>query len=344
MDEWENDMMGGPSQQFTKSGFKAVGESVSVSVTVNSNDKLGTKTKTSSGEDKNESVVTSVESKNNKLKKNDSKKKYLVRKPIWRRKFDSIVKQDHKAEHLMSGSSVTSVPQTYCIKGTDSKGQVCYSTVLPTRNVLVACRHGVSGMKKLELIIHGEEYEINEDKAVISDRFIDQVYIPNQAKKGMQRLPIANNHYEFEAPKPKDEAVFFFSLKDGKQYHVIGTVGELKHIVHKVNGQEVKIPVYEWIGSSVNGSCGGVFINKRGAIIGFHGVGSPGSKVTPMFYPCDERWGTDVTSVMTADNIKYQFGSEEGYMEKFTKLLNPNPELPITVEDLKSLNLPGRQN
>jgi len=274
----------------------------------------------------NVSLSAQPESKNNKVRP----KKWLSRKPKnnWREKLQKEISDTIKAEHLVVGSAICTTPFLYCIEGEDDKGQKCYSTVFPIHHMFAAARHGVSGMKSLNIIQGGKKIPISNIKAVVGKDVIDQVFIPTSNV-------VPNNVYEFREPVKGELATFFFCLKDGKVRHVPGLVGDPTYIM----SNNEKIPVWEWTKSSVNGSCGGVYIaGVDNKIIGFHGVGSPNSKVTPMFYPANENWLRNLNSLSQRPSLN--LSDEQNYASNYEKFINGNS---LKLEDLNNLNLPGRQ-
>lgn len=218
-------------------------------------------------------------------------------------------------EHLVKGSAVCHAPELYVIKREDKNGVITHSTVYPSNDGLAVPRHMVVGAKTLHLLVNGVWHGLDL-VGVVFKTLHDAVRLP--APKGVKI--IYNKGRVYRDSDKGEPCALHWVEESGKKFST-GVVGDTIML-----GADAGLTVKEYTGSSVFGSCGGVYVSSRdNAIIGWHGMCSA-STAKPMFYPMSSAFYEELCKISTT-KPNYRVVDDVGYEAKWLGVLQNREKL-----------------
>jgi len=164
------------------------------------------------------------------------------------------------------------------------------------------------------------KHKLDMSKLVVNTNIADTLVYP---------IPpgCSQNKAALNIPSPGKFVVLHWIDKQGIQRM---SVGECGPIIPR--GSDSNIVSMNYLGSSEQGSCGGVYTDCiDGHIVGIHGIGAPeGSHgMYPSFYPFNEQFIEWTKN--TASGVKpydYSSVSERNYVESYEKEINTKKKPP----------------
>jgi len=236
-----------------------------------------------------------------------------------------------KMEHLRVNRAVVAPPILYPVKAQVGALEQIVNA-FPAWSGLIVPRHGVAGASHVEVLCGGKWFPLDKT-CVLNRHMTDQVIY--KFPQGMPTL--CNKSRYYRDPVAGESATLFWVDSAGKMALSTGPVGAERFI-----GTDNKLRVFSFDGSSVSGSCGGVYIaNKDNGVIGFHGLGSTSVNVMPDFYPCHKSWDEDLIKFQQSKGT-FEPIVDLKYVENYKGYINNRETLAIDI-DIPQGNVNGRQ-
>jgi len=242
-------------------------------------------------------------------------KELNVMHEVYARRFGKSVEQ------LRPGFMPSRVPDLVCLKAYYKNRSAGFVSAFTYNNSLFVPRHGVAGAERVCALLGGKEVELPQ-KSVPMRNGTDQVMYPMPA--GMK----SNKGMTFRAPR-KGEFVCLYWIRQDQPSSVVncvGTVGDEKQL-----GNDRSLKVVQFVGSSEDGSCGGIYISGvDGCCVGVHGIGSSNVTAKPEFFPFTSAWIEELAKASTT-LPSYLAISDDKYYANMKLVINDK-------DSMKSLN------
>jgi len=202
--------------------------------------------------------------------------------------FDSML-VGSGMEHARPGFAILEHLHYVEIKA-ERNGKSVSLTGFPFLDRIFVPRHGVAECVNIRYVANGVEYPLGDDGYAVCKTMPDYTCHSVKANK-----PKMNLVRQFRAPKPSEPVVLTW-IKGGVQKLASGTVGRTVMV-----GAKGDLPVTEFLGSSEEGACGGLYQSAvDGAIVGVHGIGHAVASVPPKFYPFNSEFKAEAVRLASS--------------------------------------------
>jgi hypothetical protein len=230
-------------------------------------------------------------------------------------------------EAFRVGKCPIQTPVLYAVKAIIGNTDV-WTSAFPYNNVITVPRHGVDRPDSVCVINNNVEYPLTQNFK-INDQVFDQVMydLPPGCKRTF------NSSVKVGEITPGMNAILFYlQPRTGKMVTSVG-VFEEKIILGKDSGDNIGVDVWTFTGSSVSGSCGGVYYDlSTGNLVAFHGATKKKVGINYAF-PIGDNWSKRVNEYKTLPSRDPM--SDKNYGEVLSSVLNNK----FTMECLKEIGL-----
>lgn len=216
-------------------------------------------------------------------------------------------------QYMKSGSVPITDPKIYVIKNfdkTDDTKHQFESGSFVSGDLIFVPRHVCAGASKVVAVVDGKQVVLGPHAQVVKSMSDMVVFRKPVGAKGVRKPT-------FRAPIEGEMLLFKCVDKNGDQQTVGGECGDREV---KQSGSCV---LYGFTGSTVDGFCGGLYYAASdGAIVGWHGVGSPGKY--NKFYPFSESFAEEFRAISSSakDFQPLNFKGDAPYIIEWSNVIN----------------------